>query len=54
MSKKIGIRLIIGLAMVTSLACARWVTSSNAAITQKVITGDWTATVGQTMRAKST
>ena len=37
-------RLVIGLAVVTSLAFVAWVTSSNA-IAQNVMTGDWSASL---------
>lgn len=46
MSKRMWMRFVISLAVVSSLAALGWVASSNA-IAQKVITGDWTASVGQ-------
>lgn len=44
MSKKMWMRVVISLAVFTSLALVAWVTSSNA-IAQNVITGDWTASL---------
>jgi hypothetical protein len=44
MSKKIWIRFVISFAVVTSLALVGWVASSEA-ISQNVVTGDWTASL---------
>jgi hypothetical protein len=46
MSKKILMRFVISLALVTSLAALGWLAGSSA-IAQNVMTGDWTATVDQ-------
>jgi len=46
MSKKICIRFVISLAVVTGLAVAGQVAGSNA-IAQKAMTGDWTASLGK-------
>jgi hypothetical protein len=44
MSKKISMRFVIGLAVITSFAFLGWVASSNA-VAQNVLTGNWTASL---------
>jgi hypothetical protein len=44
MLKKMWIRFVISLAVITSLALVSWVASSDA-LAQNVITGDWTASL---------